>query len=106
MTTLYTIPIKDAASGPFYFTTELNGVNFQLALHFNPRDGGWYLDISDLAGNPLRSGIRIAVNIDVLRRWMAEGKPTGKLGVLDLRPTPTDPTLDGLGNDCQLVFNG
>lgn len=103
--TNYTIPISGAADGPFYFTVDLSGTMYQLAFDFNDRDSAWYMTIRDTAGNMLRSGIRVVVNYDLLKRWVGTTVPAGELAVFDRREVPVDPTEDGLGLDALLTYH-
>jgi hypothetical protein len=103
--TLYKIPISGAADGPFYFTVDLGGTNYQLKFQFNERDSAWYMDILDTAGNPMRSGIKVVVNFPLLTRWRDDLRPPGELAGIDLTADPIDPTMERLGEDCVLYYN-
>lgn len=99
------INIENAADGPFLFTVDLDGVDFVLNFEFNIRDGFWYMDVLNTAGEHIRSGLKVVVNFPLLTRWRETGvRPEGELFVIDTRPTPTDPGLEDLGVNGILLY--
>jgi len=93
-----TITIEDAATlGAFFFSADLDGVDYLLDFQFNSRESLWYVDISDLEGNPIRTGIKVVSNFPIMRLCKAAVRPAGELMFLDTTDEPIDPGLEDLG---------
>jgi len=93
-----TFPIENADQlGAFNFTAVLDEVEFRFHFRFNEREGFWYFDISNLAGVPLRSGVKCVVNFPVIRLMSLASRPKGEILILDTRNNPQDPGLTDLG---------
>jgi hypothetical protein len=94
------IPIEDAENlGQFLFTVDLDGTNFQFDMRYNQREDFWYLNISDIDGNLLRSGIKVVSNWPLIRLLRSTPRPNGEIITIDTRYAPLDPGLADLGVD-------
>ena len=99
MTTVSEIPLQPS---PQTFSASLGGVTYSLRLVWrNVDQGGWFLDIYDISGNPIVTGIPLVTGVNLL-------KPFGYLGFnfgLYVR-TASDPdavpTFTNLGTDGKL----
>jgi hypothetical protein len=99
------IPIADAGIlGAFYFVVELDGTDYQCSFQFNSREGFWYMDLFDTAGNRIRSGLKVVINWPTIRLDRSEDRPPGEIMFLDTREDPADPGLDELGEDVPMAY--
>ncbi len=102
---LLTMPIEDAGTdGAFYFTSVLEGKNYQWVFQYNDREGYWYFDILDEEGEHIRSGVKIVSNFPIIRPCVNEDRPPGELMFLDTRPEPSDPALAELGEEVVFAY--
>jgi len=101
----FIIAIAGAAdNGNFYFTVDLDGIDYQITFLFNEREGFWYFDLADTEGNKIRSGVKCVVNFPLLRLLKSLGRPPGELLVLNTQTVPTDPGLADLGVGSVLAY--
>lgn len=99
------IPLGNpSALGNFYFNIALDGVTFQLFFKYNQREDFYYVDILDLEGTPIRSGIKIVVNYPLLKRCVLLESPAGELLAVDTSARPQDPGKDSFGKDQFLLY--
>lgn len=102
---LLIIPITDAGvDGAFYFTSPLDGRNYQLSFQYNDREGFWYFDILDEEGTPIRSGLKVVSNFTIARLCQSIDRPPGDLMFLDTRPVPSDAALAELGEEVVFAY--
>lgn len=102
---LATFPTPNASQdGNFFFVAELDGAEYQLYFKYNEREDTWYLDISDLQGNAIRSGMKMVVNFPFMRTCMISERPPGEFTALDTLSDPRDPGLDDLDERVTLVY--
>ncbi|RYF12579.1 MAG: hypothetical protein EOO40_00920 [Deltaproteobacteria bacterium] len=79
---LLTVPLSQDL--PYYtFATALDGITYNLQVAYNVRSDRWYLDIADVIGAPLVTGIALLVNRDLLQPYRAYPVPAGYLVVID-----------------------
>ena len=102
------IPINNA-EGSSYFEKRisLDGRDYILRFLFNTREEKWYLDINDQDNVPIVSGLKLVLNIDLVRRLTDERRPKGALHVFENASSneqQIDPGLSSLGLDIQLVY--
>lgn len=83
--------------GALKFSVTLDGIDYQLEFRHNSREDNWYMDLLDVAGNALRSGIRCVINFPLIRLMREDTRPPGELFCLDTRQIPNDPLLEDLG---------
>ncbi len=87
----------------YRMTIDLGGDTYQLDLRYAYRDRHWYLDFSDVDGNPVRSGLKCVVNTPLLLAWVQQGRPEGEVLVVD--PATDDiPDRDRFGALAPLVY--
>ena len=95
------IPLEEAATdGNLTFTADLDGVDYQFHFYYNDREGFWYFDFLDLAGNQLRSGVKVVANYPLLALMPKHGdvqRPMGELVCVNTMQGCKDPTLDDFG---------
>lgn len=82
----------------------LSGVVFRLFFYFNRRDQAWYFDVTDPAGVPLRSGMKVVSKTPLLRQWIQQGRPDGELIPIDAS-SDVDPGIEELGERVLLVYD-
>ena len=100
-TKLYEIPIANA---PCALSVDLPAGTFGFRLVYADADeGGWILDISDAAGNPLACGIPLVTGLNLLKQYAYLGIG-GRLFIM----TPGDPAavpgFNDLGAGTRLYF--
>jgi len=61
----------------------LDGVRVRIAAQYNATDGGWYLDILDLADVPIVAGIALVPGVDLLQPYRHLPVPPGTLYLQD-----------------------
>lgn len=102
---VYTIDILNAAEwGSFYFTSDLDGENYEFRFKYNSREERWYLDLLDNEGNVVRAGMKVVVNWPVLLRMMELNRPPGEILFINTQDRAEDPGLDELGVDAVLTY--
>lgn len=77
------LEIPLAPPGPnFTIETTLDGVHYGLTFRWNDREGTWYLDLTDINGNPIISGRKLVEGTWLLR-YVADRtvRPPGELVV-------------------------
>lgn len=97
------IPVRKAQSHQ-RFQVELDRVTFNLTLHWNQREGYWYLTVADSAGAAIASGLKIVANWPLLRRIASHTAPKGEIMALDPTGKLGDPGLEDLGSTFPLVY--
>lgn len=83
---------------------DLDGVFFKLAFKFNERDDAWFLDILDPADTPLRNGLKIVNEWDILRLWQEATRPDGTMITVNEGDIVDPPTLNQLGAEVILTY--
>lgn len=98
MPNVYTIPTEDAPTlGNFDLIVDLEGRDFQFFFKWNDREGFWYVDVLNSAGEPIRTGLKCVINWPLLRTCQTRERPFGSIMVVDTRPEPTETGLENLG---------
>jgi hypothetical protein len=89
----------------YEYSIDLEGATYRLRLTFNDRDEAWYVDLFDDAGEPLRVGLKLVGDWDVLLRWKdAATRPPGRLLTIS-SPSEAEATeLEALGRDVVLAY--
>lgn len=88
----------------YVFTTDLDGVSYQMSFKFNERDDAWYLTILDIDDNVLRGSIKIVNEWPILRLWQEDNAPSGQLLAVNQGDVPAPPTLKQLGEEVLLTY--
>ena len=102
MTVARVIPLQVGV--PQSFTATLSGVTYRFTLQYrNDPAGGWVLDISDSAGNPLVFGIPLVTGANLLAQYAYLGF-TGGLWVQTSSDPDAVPTFSNLGDDGLLYW--
>lgn len=81
----------------------LDGVNYILDLRWSARANGWFLDLLDDAEDPIRTGIRLVANWNLLRLITDERVPRGFLMAF-ASGGDADPTFETLGTEVSLLY--
>lgn len=90
----------------YEFETELDGADYRFEFNYNRCDEAWYFNILDAEGCYIRTGVKSTVNIDVLRGWVAEGRPLGELFFADIEETRSAAGERDLGDKVFFTYNG
>lgn len=85
-------------------TVDLDGVTYLMTFRFNARDGFWYMDIADIEGAPIRTGIRIVLGADFLRLVRDIRKPPGLMAAVDTTGQGNEAGLEGLGRAVRMLY--
>jgi len=89
-------------------TVPLDGVDFKLSFDWNGREDRWYLSLYDSVGVPVRTGMKVTPNWDLLVGCVAANRPAGKLAFLDARlvgfGSREAPGFASLGREVKLVY--
>jgi hypothetical protein len=78
----------------------LEGSEFVLRFDYNGKEDRWYLSVYDGDANPIRRGVKIVVNQNVLRQCVHAGKPKGLLIFFG----EENPTFSALGRIVKLYY--
>lgn len=78
--------------------TALDGVDYLMTFRWSQREGVWSLDIADLDGVAIVSGLVLVVGVSLLRGVVDTRRPAGELVVVDTSgASDRDPGFDDLG---------
>lgn len=100
MTQAYEIPTSPT---PQSFTITLSGVQYQLALRWCDPAASWLLDIADVNGVPLLSGIAVVTGTDLLDPYAYLGFGGALYAATDHDPD-TPPGFDTLGRTSHIYW--
>lgn len=79
------------------FDCVLAGVPYGIDVHWNGREGAWYMDIIDAQGDAIRHGIKIVLGAFLGRRCVDPRFPAGLLIAVDTSGENRDAGFDDLG---------
>lgn len=85
---------------PYPDTTQrvpLDGIVYTLRLYWSQRCSSWHMDMSDVDGLPIVSGVRLVTAFPLLYRFRYLPVPPGEMYFLDLRDQAGEPTLEDMG---------
>lgn len=83
----------------------LDGQDYTLRFDWNGREGRWYLDIGDVNGNWIVTGIKIICDWPLTRRQVDQNKPPGDFIAIDFSNMGGEPPgLPDLGRRVQLFY--
>lgn len=98
------IKIRDKSN--FSQRISLENITYLLRITFNTRLRGWYLDLSDVNGEPIYQGIKITPQTNLTYRFIKDDAPSGDF--VCIRVTNTEQPLDrdnfGFDKDYSLVY--
>ena len=81
------------------------GDNFySVVWHWNGREGAWYFSLADVDSLPIVSGVRVALNIDLLSGVSGDRRPDGAIVVVDPAGRTQEPGLTDLGSRVKVVY--
>jgi hypothetical protein len=86
------------------FTIELDSVVFTISMFYNTRAGRWFFSMADIDGNPLRQGLKLVANWNLLTQWTQQGRPEGAM-ICANPETDDDPNRDTLEVDAFLCYD-
>lgn len=85
----------------------LDGKIFSFRFRYNDRDSSWYVSVYDVAGEAIRTGVKLIPNFPIVGQLVSNLWPSsGQLAVLDARKIPLPPTLAELGSVSNLFYGG
>lgn len=95
------LPIRPSVPS-FRFGTNLDGVQYRFAFHWNERAGedggaGWYMDVLEVDDTPIRMGIRVVLGVRLGHRTADSRFPPGELVARDLSGEGREAGLDDFG---------
>lgn len=91
--------------GPFFsVTTELDEVSYVFTFRWNGRGGWWLVDIASSGGVVLVRGLRLTVNVPLLRGFRSPLLPSGLLMAADSTGRGEDPTFESLGRNTLVYY--
>jgi hypothetical protein len=101
MATSFEIPLTPQAQ---VFSITLGGIAYQFTLMWRDAPGGgWFIDIADVDGNPIVSGIPLVTGVDLLSQYAYLGFQ-GQLTVVTSGNSTDVPTYQNLGTTSKLIF--
>lgn len=107
MPTSKTIPTVDDGTAYYTIVSRMDGRDFQLRFAWNEIDSRWYLDILDVEGTALVTGLKLVANRPLLRFYQWDTRlPPGDLRVMDLSGNEDPPGFLELaiGKRCELTY--
>lgn len=85
--------------------TQLESLEYLLEFVWSTRESSWYLNIYDQDENSLAVGIKLLLNVDLLRRFPDPRLPPGKLICVDQGSTALDIAAStDLGSSVLLMY--
>lgn len=103
-----TLRMPVVQEGPhFTFACELEGVSYTFTFRWNDRDSAWFMEIGDGAGLALISGLRIVINIlllKALRGGVSGDLPPGDFIAIDTTGREEDAAFEDLGRRVQILY--
>ena len=102
MATVFAIPVQ--VGTPQSFNIRLGGVQYNMTLKYRNCDqGGWTLDITDMSGAQLLTGVPLVTGVDLLAQYPYLGFG-GSLYVQTSSDPDAVPTFQNLGADGQIYW--
>ena len=83
--------------------TTLDGVSYTLRFEWNQRAGAWSMDLADVDGVAIASGIVLVGGVRLLARVRDARRPPGDFAIIDTQGN-SDPTFTSLGTQHLLVY--
>src|SRR6266508_803160 len=94
----------DSVAPSYSFEVELEGALYRIALHWNERDGAWFLSLYDRSGVLLVAGRKVGLGANLLGRGVDARLPPGTVLVVDTSQADVDPGRNDLGARCPLLY--
>jgi hypothetical protein len=92
---------------PYPDTTQrvqLDGIVYTLRVYWSQRCSCWHMDMSDVDGTPILSGLRLVTGFPLLYRYHHLAVPAGELFFFDERDQAARPTLEDMGERFRLYY--
>lgn len=100
MASVFEIPLSAQAQS---FTTTLAGITYTFSLQWNTATDTWQIDIADVNGNPMVTGIPMVANVDLLEQYAYLNFGGMLIAQTDFAPDVA-PTYSNLGATGHLYF--
>jgi hypothetical protein len=100
---IYKIPLSSNTSF-FALNIKLEGVSYNLEIHWNDRENHWYMTLADGNGTPIARQRKLVVNTALFARETSEQAFPGLLTLLDTSEVGIEAGLFDLGNRCILLY--
>jgi hypothetical protein len=100
---IFSIPLPADGTPFIQQQVELDGKSYDLDLKYNFRSGSWVISVS-FEGDPIVSGRRLTMCMNVFLRATHSSTPPGALIPFNDLDGLTPPTLDTLGQVVQLYY--
>ncbi|WP_038367831.1 hypothetical protein [Bosea sp. UNC402CLCol] len=101
MATVYEFPLLPQAQ---QMSITLGTVEYQVRFGWcDTPDGGWFIDIADIDGNPLVQGLPLTAGENVLQQFDYLGFP-GEIRVMTDSSELVEPTYANLGTNGKVLF--
>lgn len=97
------IPV-DSDNASFKFRTDLEDIAYVLRLDWNERSERWHLDIFDADETPLKVGLPLNINSDIIGRFADTRLPPGLIMLYDTSGQNEEAGRDDLGDRCMLLY--
>lgn len=95
----------DSVDTDYSFRTLISDVELTFDVNWNDRDQAWYFSVADGDGDPIVSGVKICLGLDLLANVRDRTSlPSGSLVALDTAQGQTRPGKTDLGDRVLLVF--
>lgn len=91
------LPI-DSSDAIYRVGVTINDVPYLFDVHWNARDGAWYLDVLDVSEDRIKCGIKVVLGVALGWRCADPRFPTGAILAEDLSGAGKDATYDDLGS--------
>ena len=83
----------------------LSGATYGVEWRWNDRDGAWYFSMEDPSGEPLVSGIRCVLGVDLLGSVpVTDRRPPYGLWVFDPSEGMAEPTYESFGKSVLIYY--
>ena len=88
----------------YTFRVSLSGSVYKFTVRYNGRMNRWILNIDDVAGNQILSGIPLLINVDLFSQYPTLNVLAGKLFVVDASQKFKQPTQFSFADNNFLVY--
>lgn len=88
----------------FVQQTQLDGQTYNLRVHWNEREGSFYLELGDVDGDPIVASRKLVPDWPLIFRVRDDRRPPGELLMVDLTGSGIPPQLDELGERVVLLY--
>jgi hypothetical protein len=97
-----TVDIPLEPSNPRYkFKISLEGNSYELAIHWNEYDSGWYMDLLGISNDEDIKGIKLVTGPNLLKPFAIVD--LGAMYIIDGEEEGLDPTFDEIGSRYTLI---